>query len=225
MTPAPDWLTRLAARPDVGEHPWFAAHPVPAGGARRSAVLVLFGPGTGAGPDVVLTERSRGLRSHPGQVSFPGGRLDPGDDGPVDAALREAHEEVGLDRSQVEVLAELPTLHLAPSESAVTPVLAWWERPGRVGVVDRAEVARVDRVPLAELVAAERRFTTVFGPYRGPGFEVGDLFVWGFTAMLLDALLDLAGLAGPWDVSLERGLPERVRSPWMRGLDPSAETP
>ncbi|MBD3782593.1 MAG: CoA pyrophosphatase [Micrococcales bacterium] len=219
MTPAPAWLTRLAARADAAGHPWFAAHPAPAEGVRRSAVLVLFGPDPAGGTDVVLTERAHTLRSHPGQVSFPGGRLDPGDDGPVGAALREAQEEVGLDPSGVEVLATLPTLHLAPTGNAVTPVLGWWPAPVPVGVVDTAEVARVDRVPVADLLAARHRFTAVFGPYRGPGFEVDGLFVWGFTAMLLDAVLDLAGLTEPWDHGVERPLPDRVRSPWMRGLE------
>ena len=57
----------------------------------------------------------------------------------------------------------------------------------------------------------------MFGPYRGPAFEVGDLFVWGFTAMLLSSLFELAGLALPWDTARERPLPDRVMSPWMRG--------
>ncbi|QIM22785.1 CoA pyrophosphatase [Phycicoccus sp. HDW14] len=219
MTPAPEWLTRLAARADLSAHPWFRDHPVPDSGVRHSAVLVLFGPGEDGAVDVLLTERSHTLRSHPGQVSFPGGRLDPGDTGPVDAALREAQEEVGLDPAGVEVVAVWPSLHLAPSSSAVTPVIGWWPEPVPVGVVDRGEVARVARVPLADLLAGDRRFSAVFGPYRGPGFEVHGLFVWGFTAMLLDAVLDLAGLTEPWDTAVERELPERVMSPWMRDAD------
>lgn len=219
MTPAPEWLTRLAARADLSDHPWFRDHPVPAAGVRHSAVLVLFGPGPGGEVDVLLTERSHTLRSHPGQVSFPGGRLDPEDDGPVAAALREAQEEVGLDPAGVEVLAVWPSLHLAPSSSAVTPVIGWWRDPVPVGVVDRAEVAHVARVPVADLLAGDQRFSAVFGPYRGPGFEVHGLFVWGFTAMLLDAVLDLAGLTEPWDTGVERELPPRVMSPWMRDTD------
>lgn len=218
MTSAPAWLTGLAARDDIGDHPWFAAHPPPEHGTRDSAVLVLFGPGADGEPDVVLTERAHTLRSHPGQVSFPGGGIDPGDDGPVGAALREAEEEVGLDPVGVEVLASFPPLFLAPSRNAVTPVLAWWPRPVPVGVVDAAEVARVVRVPVAELADPARRFTAVFGPYRGPAFEVSGLFVWGFTAMLLDTVLDLSGVAGPWDAGVERDLPDSVMSPWMRSL-------
>ena len=223
MTPgpvaAPSWLTALAARTDVGEHEWFAAHAPDPAATRRSAVLILFGPDPDGGEDVVLTERAHTLRSHPGQVSFPGGRIDPEDDGPVAAALREAEEEVGLDASGVEVLAVMPDLYLTPSSNAVTPVVAWWPTPGDVRVVDHGEVAAVDRVPVAALLEPANRFTAVFGPYRGPAFEVGDVYVWGFTAMLLSTVLELAGLTRPWDEADERPLPDRVMSPWMRGLD------
>ena len=216
--PTPPWLAALAARTDVADHEWFATYAPPEGAGRRSAVLMLFGPDPRGGEDVVLTERAHTLRSHPGQVSFPGGRVDPGDDGSVGAALREAEEEVGLDPAGVEVLATFPDLFLAPTQHAVTPRLAGWPRPVPVGVVDRGEVERVLRVPVADLVDPANRFTAVFGPYRGPGFEVGDLFVWGFTAMLLSSLFELSGLAPPWDVGRERPLPDRVMSPWMRGV-------
>ena len=88
-----------------------------------------------------------------------------------------------------------------------------------VGVVDHGEVVAVDRVPVAALLEPANRFTAVFGPYRGPAFEVGDVYVWGFTAMLLSTVLELAGLTRPWDEADERPLPDRVMSPWMRGLD------
>ena len=218
-TPAPEWLTGLAARTDVADHEWFATYAPPEAHDRRSAVLMLFGPDAVGGEDVVLTERAHTLRSHPGQVSFPGGRIDPEDDGSVAAALREAEEEVGLDPAGVEVLATFPDIFLTPSQNSVTPVLAWWPSPVPVGVVDRGEVERVVRVRVGDLLDPAHRFTTVFGPYRGPGFEVDGLFVWGFTAMLLSSLFDLAGLSAPWDESLERGLPDRVRSPWMRGVE------
>jgi 8-oxo-dGTP pyrophosphatase MutT (NUDIX family) len=177
---------------------------------------MLFGPDPSGGEDVVLTERAHTLRAHPGQVSFPGGRVDPDDDGSVAAALREAEEEVGVDPAGVEVLATFPEVFLSPSQHAVTPVLGWWPEPVPVRVVDRGEVERVLRVPVARLLDPAHRFTAVFGPYRGPAFEVDDLFVWGFTAMLLSSLFDLAGLALPWDEGLERPLPDRVMSPWMR---------
>ena len=147
--PTPGWLAALASRPDVAEHDWFASYVPPEGVSRRSAVLMLFGPDPSGGEDVVLTERAHTLRAHPGQVSFPGGGIDPEDDGSVGAALREAEEEVGLDPSGVHVLATFPEVYLSPSQHAVTPVLGWWPRPVPVGVVDRGEVERVLRVPVA----------------------------------------------------------------------------
>ena len=222
MSSAPAWLTDLARRDDVPGHPWFAEHPAPTGPTvRRSAVLALFGPSADGRPgdvDVVLTERAHTLRSHPGQVSFPGGREEPGDGGPVDAALRETQEEVGIDPAGVRVLATLPALYLAPSRNAVTPVVGWWPEPGEVRAVDRTEVERAARVPVRRLLDPVHRFTAVFGPYRGPGFEVSGMFVWGFTAMLLDAIFELGGVGEPWDAGVERDLPDKVRSPWMRSL-------
>lgn len=204
----PEWLLRVEEelRADLPE--WFRTFEPPAEPARRSAVLMLFGPG-GDGPVVVLTERSETLRSHASQVSFPGGKLDPGET-PVEAALRETWEEVGVDPSTVEVLGSFPDLWLGPSENAVTPVIAWSGGLGSLRVVDRGEVARVEQVPVADLVDPARRFT-VKGPsgYVGPGFEVADLFVWGFTAQLLTVLLDAAGIAAPWDEGVRRRLPWR----------------
>src|SRR6478609_10299161 len=89
--------------------------PPPEGG-RPSAVLMLFGEGA-CGPDLLLIERARSLRSHAGQSSFPGGALDPedgdpGGPGPVAAALREAREETGLDPAGVQVFATLPALYI-----------------------------------------------------------------------------------------------------------------
>src|SRR6187200_991959 len=94
-------------------------------GARRGAVLVLFGDGP-AGPDLLLTERAHTMRSQPGQVSFPGGASDEGEDA-VATALREAQEETGLDPDGVDVFAVLPRVWLPPRNFAVAPVLAYWD--------------------------------------------------------------------------------------------------
>ncbi len=125
----------------------------PARGVRgpqgRRADAVRGGP---AGPDLLLTERAHDMRSHPGQVSFPGGSIDDTDASPEAAALREAEEETGLDPAGVEVFATLPELWLPPSNFAVTAVLGWWQEPSRVDVVDPAEVNAVLRVPIEELL-------------------------------------------------------------------------
>ena len=179
--------------------------------ARKGAVLMLFGEGP-AGPDLLLTERAHDMRSHPGQVSFPGGSIDPTDASPVAAALREAEEETGLDPAGVEVFGTLPELWLPPSNFAVTAVLGWWREPSQVSVVDPAEVHAVLRVPLEELLDPQHRVTVVHPlGYSSPGFLIGDskdLILWGFTAGLINRLFDHVGLTRPWDASVEQELPD-----------------
>jgi len=171
---------------------------------------MLFGEGP-AGPDLLLTERAHTMRSHPGQVSFPGGSVDPQDTSPTAAALREAEEEVGLDPASVDVLAILPELWLPPSNFAVTPVLAWWRENGPVGVVDAAEVHAVFRTPVAELLDPINRVTVTHpAGYSSPGFLIGaekEVLLWGFTAGLINKLFDFVGLTRDWDVSATRELP------------------
>lgn len=177
----------------------------PAGTGRPAAVLVLFGesaaPGGGPdGPDVLLLRRSDGLLSHPGQVAFPGGAVDPTDAGPIEAALREAGEEVGLDPAGVRPVAVLPELFIPPSGFLVTPVLGHWTRPTAVAAVDPAETAAVARVPIAALSDPANRFSVRHpSGWVGPAFAVPGMLVWGFTGGLLAALLRLGGWALPWN--------------------------
>ena len=97
------------------------------GGGRSSAVLALISE---EGNDIVLTRRPLSLRHHAGQVALPGGRAENTDETIVDTALREAHEEVGLDRRLVTVRGVLPTAHVAASGSDVTTVIATWSGAG-----------------------------------------------------------------------------------------------
>ena len=169
---------------------------------------------------VVLIERSaRGV--HGGQAAFPGGGAEAGDATASATALREAAEEVGLDPSTVEVLGVLPALPVPVSGYLVTPVLAWQATASALGVGDPAEVVAVHRVPLAVLADPARRVRVrppappaaggdgrdapggPDGPgaprrWHGPGFALDGLLVWGFTALLLDAVLRTAGLERPW---------------------------
>ncbi|TXK12869.1 NUDIX hydrolase [Microbacterium hatanonis] len=191
---------------------------------RPAAVLILFGVldalpsdheaqarAVSRDLDVLLLSRAATLRAHPGQVAFPGGRVDPGDQSVVAAALREAEEETGLDPAGVEVLGTLGRVPLEFSRHLVTPVLAWWQHPSPVRVVDVAESADVFRAPVADLLDPARRGSTVIRrdghEWRGPAFlvphDTGEHLVWGFTAMLLDGLFDRLGWTEPWDAAKE----------------------
>jgi 8-oxo-dGTP pyrophosphatase MutT (NUDIX family) len=205
----PAWFRAFAVLPATVRVEQLSRFSPPEGAnPRSSAVLILLGEGD-RGPDVLLTERAATLRSHAGQVSFPGGALDPGDVGPEAAALREAAEETGLDPDGVRVCGRLPDLYLPVSDYLVTPVLAWWRAPSPTSAVDPAEVARAVRVPLAELVDPAHRFQVRHpSGFVGPGFRAAGLFVWGFTAALLSRVLELAGWERPWDTSRLEPIPE-----------------
>lgn len=151
----------------------------------EAAVLVAIV--TGPTPGVLLTKRSATLRQHAGQVSFPGGRIDPDDASPEAAALREAFEEVGLDRAQVEVLGRLPP-YITGTGYRVTPVLGLLP-PDLTFVHAPSEVEEIFQLPLTTLLdpAAPRRGTTEFrGKLRHywvwphPGQDI-----WGATAAIL----------------------------------------
>ncbi|MFT4157389.1 MAG: CoA pyrophosphatase [Microbacterium sp.] len=205
-----------AAKPSAT---WAARFPPTEDGAHAASVLVLFGrldsipartdmPTVAAELDVLLQRRAATLSSHPGQVSFPGGRREEQDADAVATALREAREETGLDPDGVEVLATLSELPLAASNHLVTPVLAWWHSPSRVAAVDHTETVEVFRVPVARLLDPSVRFTSTITrmgrTWKGPAFDIDGTIVWGFTAMVLDGLFDAAGWTQPWDRSIER---------------------
>lgn len=199
----PAWLQPLVdGLADIGEVPFLIPPPDGVEGLREAAVLALFGEGP-SGPDVLLMQRSADMRSHAGQPAFPGGRIDPTDNGPVGAALRESHEETGLEPAGVEILALLPELWIPPSGNVVTPVVAWWREPSEVAPMSLAEVETVARVPVADLVNPANRLT-VRHPIglESPAFRVAGMLVWGFTAGVLDWLLNLAGWSRPWDASV-----------------------
>lgn len=177
-------------------------------GGRRAGVLILFTDESD--PHVTVIERATTLRRHAGQVAFPGGAMEPDDGTVVNAALREAEEEVGLDRSLVQVLGELPSAFVPASNYDVTPVIGVWDGGMELWPADPGEVGAVHSLQVSALADPSVRMRGEHpGGYRGPAFAMGELFIWGFTAHLLDESLDLAGWARPWDASRIQQVPER----------------
>ncbi|MFF1823443.1 NUDIX hydrolase [Kribbella sp. NPDC058245] len=221
----PDWLHPLAkASADVDPNVLSRFLPPDDPSVRNSAVLILLAEGND-GPEVLLTERSWTLRKHAGQIAFPGGGVDPEDDNVVETALREALEETGLEPAGVVPFAVWPALWVPVSNFGVSPVLAWWRTPSPVAVVDPAEVASVHTVPVSVLADPANRVSCRHpSGFTGPAFLVGDLFVWGFTAGLLDKLLLLGGWARDWDPSNVVPLPDRlVEAAWRSEGSRSAD--
>lgn len=176
-------------------------HEVPDESTREAAVLVLFGPRDDFG-ELVIIERASHLKAHPGQPAFPGGRVEEGDASLAQTALREAHEEIGLDPNSVEILGELPQLWIPPSNFKVTPVLAWWHTPHELIDIDTNEVQAVHRISLNALINPVNRMRVrhLNGSF-GPGFDVEDMLIWGFTGGLISRLMDIAGWSTEWDES------------------------
>lgn len=190
--------------------------------SREAAVLVLFsgpetGPPDGGLPDdadLLLTVRASTLRHHAGQAAFPGGASDPTDDGPVATALREAHEETGIDVSRLHPLVTMERTFIAPSQFHVVPVLAYSPDPGPVAVVDETETAVVSRVPLRAFTNPANRLMVYRGDlgrrWAGPAFLLNQMLVWGFTGQVISAVLDVAGWTKPWDTDDFRELDEAM---------------
>lgn len=156
---------------------------------KPAAVLVCVRPDTGA---LILTKRSAHLKHHPGQIAFPGGKQDAGDVTLADAALREADEEIGLPRDQVDVLGALPH-HVTVTGYKVTPIIAVL-RGDYTPVPEPGEVSEIFEVPLdfvtnpANIMVQSRHwqgqqrhfYVVPYGPY----------YIWGATARILRGLAD-----------------------------------
>jgi 8-oxo-dGTP pyrophosphatase MutT (NUDIX family) len=159
--------------------------------ARVSAVLIALVDGPD-GAEVLLTRRSMQMRNHRGEISFPGGRLDPGET-PIETALREAHEEVGLDPAVPTIVGELAHLNTIVSRSYIVPVVSVLDHRPEVAPLT-GEVDRVMWTPVAELTRPGTYRMERWGrpPLDRPlhFFELDDETVWGATAhMLVDLLM------------------------------------
>ena len=195
--PTSDARTLLAAAlarsgRDTSDHDLNPGFILPAGRTLRPAAVLVGFQDSDEGPALLLTKRASHLKHHPGQIAFPGGKLDDGDADATAAALREAEEEIGLLPGQVEVLGILSP-HETVTNFAVTPVVAVVD-PAFRPVRQEEEVEEVFRVPFAH-VADPGRFRVESRLWRGARrryFVVpyGPYYIWGATARILKALAD-----------------------------------
>ncbi|MCX6140565.1 MAG: CoA pyrophosphatase [Candidatus Kapabacteria bacterium] len=173
----PDAITRLLPPPP---------------NAKRSAVIVPIIAEANNDHRIVFTVRSENLRSHKGQISFPGGRLDDGEDAET-GALRELHEEIGVHPSNVVILGGLSPLYIPPSNSAVTPFIALI-RPSGPWVISEEEVTEVLDVPLSTFLlpdSIKHEARMLYGKSVDvPQWNIHPTIpLWGATAMILNELL------------------------------------
>jgi 8-oxo-dGTP pyrophosphatase MutT (NUDIX family) len=188
------WLRQRLARPS----PWTPELPedlrerFPT--LRRAAVLVPIVQRP-EGPTILLTQRTAHLNNHAGQVSFPGGRAEELDSSPIETALRETEEEIGLARRHVEIVGVLPD-HITASAYLVTPVVALVSPPFEL-IAESNEVAEIFEVPLAFLMDGMNHQRMSFELPEGAGrrsfyaMPYGRFFIWGATAGMLRNLFHL----------------------------------
>jgi len=184
--------------------------PSPGAGSRRAAVLVpvLLEP---EGARLVYTVRRDHLQDHAGQISFPGGSMDPADGSLLETALREAEEEIDLSPDLVEVIGELEEMYIPPSGFRVSPFVGLLS-PGAELVLHPDEVEAIFTVPLDELVSP-RTLQRVLWTYEGREYEVPVFAVegpprrniWGATAAMTAALLARLGWQQPGGTTIAEG--------------------
>ncbi|MFV0452628.1 MAG: NUDIX hydrolase [Propioniciclava sp.] len=197
-------LEKLVAGLETGSVPLSARR-------RQAAVMIPLFPlaGAAAGHGLVLVEKSADLRSYAGQIAFPGGGVDAGDADVPAAARREAAEEVGITPEEIDVLGLLPPVN-AVTGHHVSPVVGLWRSPRPLAPVDTVEVAAVHTVTLAQLVEPTHRWTWKHRlGFTGPAFVIGELFIWGLTAHLINDLLERGGWTRPWERDRVTAIPER----------------
>lgn len=188
--PGFDYQMRMAPKIDLQAARSFK----PTKDAKRSAVLVLITPDENGNPRLLLTLRSKHLKKHSGQISFPGGKSDEGET-PEETALRESNEETGLAYELPEIIGRMSELFVPPSNSVITPVVAYAETCGKLEAnID--EVSEILFVNIDQIAGDDKIlfFESDFGSkvIKYPYWEVHPTTkLWGATAILISELLEL----------------------------------
>jgi 8-oxo-dGTP pyrophosphatase MutT (NUDIX family) len=185
-----EFASRLCLRPFDSEPSNDYGRPMPAKIKKQAAVLIPVIQRT-SGLHILLTQRASHLRSHPGQVSFPGGKHDDEDDTLKDTAIRESEEEIGMDTTKIQPLCWLPDLYTV-SDFNMSPLVAFVDGEQDF-VANEDEVTDIFEVPLAYLLERQHQFylTPQWNgkPHKIHFIRFKDKLIWGATAAILQKLL------------------------------------
>ena len=160
------------------------------GTGAEAAVLAALYEDEAGDVRVVLTKRPDTMPTHAGHISFPGGRAHPEDSGPVDTALREAHEEVGIERDQVEILGFLPPIDTVEYKPWVVPVVGRVATP-LILVPSEREVARIHTPRLEDLADQELWWHVPWNGHQVWYYDLDGDTLWGATAHMVRSLIGL----------------------------------
>ena len=192
--PLPGFEAHLGMAPKVGGEPYRGFKPE--GRINNSAVLIMLFEENGH-LNIIFTLRGKGLNSHSGQISFPGGHSEDGET-PEDTALREAREEIALDDPNIEIIGRLSPLWVPPSSSNITPVVAYLPYRPEFRVNSEDEVEEVFTTGIEEFIGGTHYKLEIWN-FNGRDVEVPfwDIHpttpLWGATSMILNELLELYG--------------------------------
>ena len=160
---------------------------------KLSSVLLLLFP-EGDQLYICLMKRTSTMKHHPGQISFPGGKVEKDDVSAEMAALREAREEVGIDPSSIEILGKLSDIYVEVSQFHIQPFIAWADQRPDFSL-NSSEVEELILFPLNEFMYeaafAETEIQTFSGPLRVKYFPFKEEYIWGATAMILSELFEI----------------------------------